>query len=535
MNVIQKTNDDVNTAASSNFKRDRLIFTVLSVINLLNFVDRGIVPGSTEEFNAFILSSTSGNGSTPTDALLGFLQSAFIVGLISGSLLFGHLIHRWGRFALTRIGLIIWSIAVLSAGLAGFANSYALLLIARMFSGFGEASLQCTIPPWIERHAPESQRGTWLAIFFTAIPVGTALGYAYSAAISQSMGWEWAFILEVLMMAPLIAFLFFVPEDVPHLHETIKNSQEEDAEEEHTVELALLNTHLQPTAEYGEIGTQTHSHVASSHEIDNTVSSPHAPSMWEEVKLLVTRPVFLCLIFTSAAETAVLIGLSTFGSAFMISLGFFDSETAASTMFGVLISLAGIIATPLGGWVLDKAILHERRKVTVHNSSETINEDKDIDLCIRLSIEHTYWAIYVGTLCLAIIFFLYSRSTYLLMITIGCAFCFFTNTGLNMAIMLSVPEANRSLGIAIGTVCGHAFGDVPSPIIAGWMKDSLAPHCVASADNDSNDGDSVSASPACRAEGDGIRLTMLFIALWMFWAVFLTAGAWHFQLKQRRK
>jgi hypothetical protein len=42
-----------------------------------------------------------------------------------------------------------------------------------MLSGFGEASLQCSAPPWIQQTALPSQRGTWLSIYYTAISVGS--------------------------------------------------------------------------------------------------------------------------------------------------------------------------------------------------------------------------------------------------------------------------------------------------------------------------------------------------------------------------
>jgi len=38
--------------------------------------------------------------------------------------------------------------------------------------------------------------------------------------------------------------------------------------------------------------------------------------------------------------------------------------------------------------------------------------------------------------------------------------------------------ANQSFGLAMMVVFMHAMGDVPSPIIVGYLKDSLAPGCV---------------------------------------------------------
>jgi hypothetical protein len=70
------------------------------------------------------------------------------------------------------IGLTVWMSAVIMSGLSYYTSSYTFLIFARMLSGFGEASLQCSAPPWIQQTALPSQRGTWLSIYYTAISVG---------------------------------------------------------------------------------------------------------------------------------------------------------------------------------------------------------------------------------------------------------------------------------------------------------------------------------------------------------------------------
>ena len=37
---------------------------------------------------------------------------------------------------------------------------------------------------------------------------------------------------------------------------------------------------------------------------------------------------------------------------------------------------------------------------------------------------------------------------------------------------------NQSFGLAMMVVFMHALGDVPSPVIVGLIKDTLAPGCV---------------------------------------------------------
>ncbi len=124
------------------YLQPKFLFTMLTITNLLLYIDRGIVPGATNEFNSFI------KGSIDTDTpsvFLGLLQSAFIVGLAIGSAVFGHLVHFHGRFYLTGMGCSIWMLAVILSGLAKYSESYAFLVLARMLSGVGEASLQVVI------------------------------------------------------------------------------------------------------------------------------------------------------------------------------------------------------------------------------------------------------------------------------------------------------------------------------------------------------------------------------------------------------
>lgn len=327
------------------------LFVILTVVNLLNYVDRGIIPGATNEFNDFIMDDLKTD--TPS-VYLGLLQSSFIVGFSVCIVLFSHLLHYYPPFYICGFGLTIWIVAVMLCGIARYTGSFYFLLFCRMLSGAGEASFQCSIPPWIEKSASPEKRGFWLSFFFTAIPVGTAVGYAYSAAIAESVGWEWAFFIEAFMMAPFVVFLF----SNAHKYPLIQRGQEKAADDSAKVEnsdTALL--------------------VEKQHKSDGEVIIADAkpPTMFQEFKIVAKNLVFLSVSLGYAAQNASLIGLATFGSAFIIGayyseiisvytlhiimsfpiylgLGFFDSETESSTVFGILVSTAGIFGTPLGGF-----------------------------------------------------------------------------------------------------------------------------------------------------------------------------------------
>ena len=81
------------------------------------------------------------------------------------------------------------------------------------------------------------------------------------------------------------------------------------------------------------------------------------------------------------------------------------------------------------------------------------------------------------------------------------------------------------------SVCVHVFGDVPTPIVTGLLKDLLAPGCspplvvkvntslVSSARLVFMALTGTSSSSECRAEGHGLRLTMLIVSLWLLVSV----------------
>ena len=85
----------------------------------------------------------------------------------------------------------------------------------------------------------------------------------------------------------------------------------------------------------------------------------------------------------------------------------------------------------------------------------------------------------------------------------------------------------RAFAIAIETLLLHLFGDVPSPVVVGALKDaiapscSLAPNCGNATDPGSGAAAAVCANPADR---DGLFATLLLTTLWMLWTVGLWAA-----------
>ncbi len=154
---------------------------VLAGINLLNYLDRYMLPA--------VLTPIKGELHL-SDSRLGALGSAFMLGYFLTSPIFGYLGDRLPRKHLIAIGVVVWSIGTVFSGRAGV---YGELVLFRVLVGVGEASYGTISPAWIADLYAKRWRNNALSIFYAAIPVGSALGYLTGGIIAAHWGWRSAF------------------------------------------------------------------------------------------------------------------------------------------------------------------------------------------------------------------------------------------------------------------------------------------------------------------------------------------------------
>ncbi len=154
---------------------------VLTAVNLLNYLDRFVVSALVESLRADLWL---------TDTKLGWLQPAFLVVYMFASPLFGVLGDRRRRAPLLAVGVAIWSVATV---FSGFARGYWTLFAARAAVGIGEAAYGTISPGLIADHYGPASRGRAYAVFFAAIPIGSALGYVVGGLVDRTLGWRAAF------------------------------------------------------------------------------------------------------------------------------------------------------------------------------------------------------------------------------------------------------------------------------------------------------------------------------------------------------
>lgn len=490
-----------------------LFILFLTTINTMNFIDRGIVPGATDEFTTFI-DDTLNDPSSPS-LFIGLLQSAFIVGICFASPVFATLSHSYNTFSIILSGMIVWTVSAVISGSAYFVNSYELLLFGRVLSGVGEAAFLCCTSPWIATNAPSVSKSKWLAVFFSAMPIGTALGYVYSSVIAATIGWQWSFFIEALYMCPMLCVLQYMSIRFPLLRSGERHFPDKGNSLSEEVRESLLGqeasgalTRLSDACSAGEIGMEVDETdddlIKGDQDLVSTNSnSTVKPSMLEEVTIVISYPCYVYITLGYGALTAVLIGLATFGSAFFLGLDYFDSQVEASTAFGAIVSLAGVVGFPMGGLIVDRLVKRRDAASALEGKS---SEHSDL---IESSLVMTA-AASVALVLYAMLYLIREKFAFFGLIFLATTAVFVCNAATSVGVIYSVPVPNRPFGIAFNGIVMHLIGDVPSPLVAGVLKDHFASGCI-------GDDDSVSTSDACRDDAPGIRLVMLLISLWLVW------------------
>jgi MFS family permease len=275
---------------------------ILSIINLFSYLDRYIVSALIESLKHSDLGLT--------DANLGSLMSAFLVVYTLTAPVFGALGDRRSRPRLIALGVACWSFATALSGLAG---SYLSLFAARATVGVGEAAYVTIAPSLLSDYFPARQRGRVMAIFFCAIPVGSALGYVVGGLVDKHYGWRMAFFVAGIP-GLLLAAMCLLLRDPP------RGAQDGGA----------------------------------------TPVAASTSSTWATYGRLIYNRPYVLTVLGYAAYTFAVGGLAVWMPAFLERThGIPRSEATVS--FGAIVVVTGFIGTFAGGWLGDYCIRYSRQ------------------------------------------------------------------------------------------------------------------------------------------------------------------------------
>ncbi len=147
--------------------------------------------------------------------------SIYILGAISGALLWGYLTDRFGRKKLFIITLGVYLVGVTITATAGLwvpdgQATYIWFAVGRLLTGFGIGGEYSAINSAIDELIPARVRGTVALLINGSYWLGAALaaglGYFYLSALPSSTGWRVAFATGGVLAFAILLLRFFVPE-----------------------------------------------------------------------------------------------------------------------------------------------------------------------------------------------------------------------------------------------------------------------------------------------------------------------------------
>jgi len=384
---------------------------VLSFINLINYLDRNVLPPVVDSVKQTFAID---------DGAIGLLGSAFFIVYTIVSPAAGYLGDRVKRRTLIVSGILLWSVATVASA---FAQDFEHLLIARAMTGVGEAGYGIVAPAFLSDLFSKESRSRTLSVFYLALPVGTAAGYAWGGYIGQHFGHatgaEHTGLLCSIGIHEGWRYAFFSG-GIPGIC------------------LAVLAMFLREPRRGGM-------------DADLSSAEENGKFAWGSVMELLTTKSFLVNVAATTAMTFAIGGLAHWVPAFVQRVhGYTQSE--AGQIVGIVVAAAGTVGTVAGGFFADYA----RRWTTAAHFVVP-----GITLLLSAAV-------------LLIAFLASSREVFWTLGGLGIFFLFCNSGPLNAAILnVSMPNV-RATAFAAMIFTIHMLGDAASPTIIGWISDRLA-------------------------------------------------------------
>ena len=280
----------------------RLLLWTLLVVYIFNFIDRQIVS---------ILAEPIARDLDLSDSQLGLLTGlAFALFYATLGVPIARVADnaRSNRSRMIAVFVAVWSVMT---ALCGVAQNFWQLLLARIGVGVGEAGCTPTAHALIADSLPPEKRAGGIAFFGLGIPIGGLMGTLIGGGMAEALGWREAFWVVGIPGLLLAVFVWFFLKD-PRMGKAA------------------------------------------------AADAPPRLSMMAGLKLLATSPAY-CLVLSGASLVAFL----SYGKGVWVLVYFQRTHKLSvgqtALWVGVILGIAGIVGTWLGGWAADKFGAKDRR------------------------------------------------------------------------------------------------------------------------------------------------------------------------------
>ncbi|HRC54268.1 MAG: MFS transporter [Myxococcales bacterium] len=380
-----------------------LILVVLAGLNFLNYLVRMLPSSVLQPMQAELQLSNLASGA---------LATAFLLGYMIGSPLVGAQASKSGRKWIIAAGVVVWSAATVASGLA---MGLTTMLAARMVVGLGNAAYSAITPTLVDDLSTPERKGRNLALFYMAVPVGSAFGYLLGGFVEVRWGWRAAFFVGG---APGLA-------------------------------LALLCLVI--------------AEPARRHVVQHI-------NVRQAVRALAKIPLYRRALLGYCAHTGALGAVGHWAPKFLVDRYALPLD-AANFWFGLVTVVAGFVAILGGGRLADRAVAQMPGAADSHLSADN---GAVVAALLRICGVGMWLAVpvVVGS------FLVPNATLFFALSFLGQLFLFVAIAPVSSAMMRSVPTELRAASIAIGLFAIHAFGDLWTPALVGALAD-LAPMATA--------------------------------------------------------
>src|SRR5215471_19982293 len=286
----------------------RFGFTILLIINILNYADRYVLPAVLPKIQADL-------GLTLTQA--GLLGSSFLLVYAIATLPLGVWADRSIRKNIVALCVGIWSMATV---LTGFTRNFWQLFSVRSVLGIGEAGYAPASLSLLGDFFSKEKRARILSYWSSGTLVGAAIGFTLGGLVADTFGWRYAFFLVGLpgLVAAYLAWRMLEP--ARGAFESNEGS-EEDA-----------------------VAVQEHVSFGKGFR--------------ESLKKLRTIPTYWTLVVALVFSFFTIGGTSFWLPTYIVD-SFHLSVGSAGLISGAVLVGSGLIGTVAGGWLAD--IVQRRR------------------------------------------------------------------------------------------------------------------------------------------------------------------------------
>ncbi len=385
-------------------------FTILFIINILNYADRYILPAILPK----IADPKQGLGLSPFEQ--GLLGSSFLIVYGVATLPLGVWADRSVRKNIVALCGGIWSVAT---ALAGFTRSFIQLFSALAALGIGEAGYAPASLSLLGDFFPQAQRGRILSYWSAGTLLGAAIGFTFGGLIADTLGWRYAYFLIGIpgLIAAFLAWRIVEPTR------------------------GAFDTSDEGAGDAGKTSAE------------EAVSEPVGTrkGFWKTLGILRSIPTYWVLVSALVFSFFTIGGTAFWLPSYMVDTFHLTVGRAGLTSGAVLVT-SGLVGTIAGGWLADAA---QRRRPEGRLLIAMLGLLIGAPLVLIALLMHTL-ALFIGVLVVA---------------AIALNFC---TGPLNAVIQDVITPEVRATALGLSLLLAHLLGDAAAPTVIGAIANNLS-------------------------------------------------------------